>query len=325
VYKKIGVLLGGLSAESEVSKDSGKNACKALDNLGLNYVCINPKDGLIEQLEKHKPDVILNMLHGTYGEDGCIPGLLELMEIPYTHSGVLASAVGMNKEFTKKILADTPIKMAKSLKVNVDETIHNIRQGKHPLPLPYVLKPLDQGSTVGIFMVDENFNPDVLSDWEFGDYIMAEEYIGGIELTTGVLNGEALVTIEVELLSATGIQEYSDKYTVGAAKHVFPPQMAEDDYKLAQEWAVIAHEKLGCRTTSRTDFKYDAAKPEGERLVFLETNTHPGFTVTSNIPDILKFAGKSCEEYIVELLNSARCDLNQRGADVYPQVKIQKG
>lgn len=325
MFRKVAVLLGGMSAESEVSVNSGENACRALDSLGVNYVKIDPANGLIEQLEKEQPDVVLNMLHGTFGEDGAVQGVLEVMGIPYTHSGVLASAVSMNKEFTKKMLADTQIQMAKSKKLKVVDIIEDMKRGVHPFPLPYIVKPLDQGSTVRVHKVTADSNPETLNDWQFGDYLMAEEYIEGIELTTGVLNGKALTTIEIEFASSTGIQEYDKKYTPGAAKHIFPPRIPEDQYELAQKWAEIVYNRLECRTTTRVDYIYSAGRPEGERLVFLENNTHPGFTRTSNIPDILKFAGMTNEEYISALLDGAKCDLNQRRQDVYSPGQVQEG
>lgn len=322
MYKKVGVLLGGVSAEREVSLNSGENACKALDNLGLNYVKIDPADGLIEQLERHKPDVVLNMLHGTYGEDGAIAGLLELMEIPYSHSGTLASAIGMNKIHTKNELHGSGICVATSLQVEPSKLAEEIKKGTFEIDPPFVVKPIDQGSTVGIYVVDKNFDVSIIENWEYGDKLMVEDYVGGIDLTTAVLNGKALGTLEIEPKKGN-IVDYEAKYTEGAAEHIFPPRVPMEIEQTARKWAETAHEKIGCRTISRSDFRYDKDRPIGQQLVFLEINTHPGYTKTSNVPDILKNIGMSSEDFIMELLKGAKCDLKRIG-NVHPSSKIKK-
>ncbi|MCQ2965354.1 MAG: D-alanine--D-alanine ligase [Alphaproteobacteria bacterium] len=302
--KKVAVLMGGMSSEREVSLLSGKNVVEALKKAGYNAFCIELTENiekLIVLLNKEKPDVVFNALHGKYGEDGCIQGLLDLMKIPYTHSGRLASALAMNKVTAKQVYRSANIPVAKEKIVSKREILSD-----NVLPKPYVLKPISDGSSVGVYIIKEE---DSKKPFEMGKYpynendkILAEEYIPGRELTVAVLNGKALGVLEI--VPNLKFYDYTAKYTNGGAEHICPAQIDQNDYNKIMEYAEKAHNALGCRGVSRSDFRYDDSNKQ-HRIVILETNTQPGMTSLSLVPDIARYAGYSYEELVSALVEQA--------------------
>lgn len=306
-FNHVAVLLGGLSAEREVSLNSGKACADALEHVGYKVTRIDVGLDLAEQLSKVKPDVCFNALHGRWGEDGCVQGLLETMQIPYTHSGVLASALAMHKERAKLVFADAGIPVAESKVVTVAEAAK-----EHVMEPPYVLKPVAEGSSVGIFIVREDHAhpPQELSsaDWALGDEIMAERFIPGRELTCAVMGEEALGVTEI--IPAEGLQfyDYEAKYAPGGSKHVLPAQILPDVYQKVQKLALKAHKALGCRGVSRADFRFDEDSSGDNRLVCLEVNTQPGMTETSLVPELAVHAGWEFGEFLRWMVEDASCN-----------------
>jgi D-alanine-D-alanine ligase len=305
--KHIAVLMGGLSAENKVSENSGKNVCKALDNLGYKYSIVDPCRKLATTLSELKPDVVFNALHGTYGEDGTVPGILEMLGIPYTHSGVMASAIGLNKEMTKKIVSSYGVRVPEGFTAHIEDVVRGANTGKHVMKPPYVVKPLQQGSTIGVHIVhNQNDKINVTpSEWKFGDIVMVEQYIPGMELSTAVLGDKAIGNLEI--IPASGFNDYEAKYTVGKSEHVYPARMSKEAYAEALKFSEIAHKAIGCRSLSRSDFRYD--KDSDGKVYFLEINTHPGLTSTSIVPDIIKPNNISMENLVDILIKEAKCEL----------------
>jgi D-alanine-D-alanine ligase len=304
-YKKVAVLLGGLSAEREVSLSSGAGCAKALREEGFEVVEIDPKaSDLAAQLNAVKPDVVFNALHGRWGEDGCVQGLLELLHIPYTHSGVLASALAMHKQRTKDIYAAAGLPVVKSIVVDRREAA-----ARHLMEPPYVVKPVNEGSSVGVFIIRKGDNrpPEALGseEWNLSSEMMVEEYVPGRELTVAVMGGKALGVTEI----TTGLEfyDYEAKYSEGGSKHVLPAKIPDAITKEAMRLAEAAHLALGCRGVSRTDLRYDdtGSKP---RLVLLETNTQPGMTPTSLVPEQAAYAGYTYGKLCRWIVEDASCD-----------------
>jgi D-alanine-D-alanine ligase len=304
-YKKVAVLLGGLSAEREVSLSSGAGCAKALREEGFEVVEIDPKTSdLAAQLHAAKPDVVFNALHGRWGEDGCVQGLLELLRIPYTHSGVLASAVAMHKQRTKDIYAAAGLPVVKSIVVDRREAA-----AQHLMEPPYVVKPVNEGSSVGVFIIRKGDNrpPEALGneEWKLSSEMMVEEYVPGRELTVAVMGGKALGVTEI----TTGLEfyDYEAKYSDGGSKHTLPARIPDAVTKEAMRLAEAAHMALGCRGVSRTDLRFDdtGSKP---RLVLLETNTQPGMTPTSLVPEQAAYAGYTYPKLCRWIVEDASCD-----------------
>ncbi|HEY8947460.1 MAG TPA: D-alanine--D-alanine ligase [Rhizomicrobium sp.] len=304
-YKKVAVLLGGLSAEREVSLSSGAGCAKALREEGFEVIEIDPKTAdLSAQLQATKPDVVFNALHGRWGEDGCVQGLLELLRIPYTHSGVLASAVAMHKQRTKDIYAAAGLPVVKSIVVDRREAA-----AQHLMEPPYVVKPVNEGSSVGVFIIRKGDNrpPEALGkeEWNLSSEMMVEEYVPGRELTVAVMGGKALGVTEI----TTGLDfyDYEAKYAEGGSKHILPAKIPDAVAKEAMRLAEAAHAALGCRGVSRTDLRFDdtGSKP---RLVLLETNTQPGMTPTSLVPEQAAYAGMSYAKLCRWIVEDASCD-----------------
>lgn len=302
--KKVAVLMGGMSSEREVSLLSGKNVIEALKKAGYASFGIDLTEDiekLIKILNEEKPDVIFNALHGKFGEDGCIQGLFDLMRIPYTHSGRLASALAMNKITAKQVYRSANIPVAKEKIVSKNEILNDC-----VLQKPYVLKPISDGSSVGVYIIreDSHKKPFENEKYPYGEKekILAEEYIPGRELTVAVLNGKALGVLEI--VPNLKFYDYTAKYTTGGAKHICPAQIDKTDYDKIMNYAEKAHNSLGCRGVSRSDFRYDDTKKE-HRIVILETNTQPGMTSLSLVPDIARYAGYSYEELVSTLVEQA--------------------
>lgn len=300
--KKVVVLMGGVSSEREVSLVSGTAIAKALTAAGYDVRTVEVTAdvaALIRALEP-RPDVVFNALHGRFGEDGCVQGLLELLKIPYTHSGVRASAVAMDKPTTKRVLAAVGVPSPKGKVVSRDELKGD------PMARPYIVKPVAEGSTMGVTIMREGRNdPLPASTWQFGEYVLVEEYIAGHELTVGVMGERALDVTEIQF--TTGLFDYTAKYTAGHAKHVLPAPIPKPVYDEAKRLALLAHQTLGCSGISRSDFRYDDSKPGTQGLYFLETNTQPGFTPISLLPEQAERAGISFGALCEWLVKEARC------------------
>ena len=306
-YEHVAVLLGGLSAEREVSLASGKACADALEGVGYKVTRIDVGIDLAAQLEKINPDVCFNALHGKWGEDGCVQGLLETMQIPYTHSGVLASAIAMHKEHAKLVFAQAGIPVAESRIVTRAEAAKS-----HVMEPPYVLKPVAEGSSVGIFIVREDHEhpPQELtsSDWALGDEIMAERFIPGKELTCAVMGDTALGVIDILPAEGLGFYDYEAKYAPGGSKHVLPAQILPNVYQLIQKLALKAHEALGCRGVSRADFRFDENSTGNDQLICLEVNTQPGMTETSLVPEMAAHAGWEFGEFLRWMVEDGSCN-----------------
>jgi D-alanine-D-alanine ligase len=256
-------------------------------------------------LRELKPDCALNVLHGRPGEDGTLQGLLEVMLIPYTHSGVMASAVAMQKHVAKTVLS------AANVPVPGGRVVSRLEAGgKHMLPPPYVIKPVAEGSSVGVFIVrdDHAHPPQELtgSDWAFGENVLVEPYIPGKELTCAVMGNRALGVIEI--VPTVKFYDYEAKYAPGGSKHILPAPVPADIYEKCRRLAVAAHNALGCRGVTRTDFRYDDGKTGTQGLAVLEVNTQPGMTETSLVPEMAAHAGMSFEELVRWMVEDASVD-----------------
>lgn len=301
--KRVVVLAGGLSSERAVSLESGRGVLKALSEKGYEAMMLDvqrPLSGLVEALEQLKPDVVFNALHGKFGEDGCVQGLLNLMHIPYTHSGVLASALSMDKQQAKKIVAHGGVDVPAGRLVTPDE----INAG-HFWPLPYVLKPNDEGSSVGVFIIQTPADEKrMLSERVFDKSMLVEEYIAGRELSVVVTDAGAAGIVEI--IPTQGFYDYANKYTAGGATHIIPAPLSPAREKRLKQDAETAHRLFGCRGVSRSDFRLDEAH---NRAVFLELNANPGMTALSLVPEVLaKTQGKSYADFVAELVENATCE-----------------
>lgn len=296
--KHIAVVLGGMSSEREVSIMSGTPIAASLVKMGYRVTKIDMGTDIAAAIEKVKPDIVFNALHGTFGEDGCLPGLLDIMGIPYTHSGVLASSVGMHKIFSRHIFESAGIKTPKW------ELVHRSNP-KITTSKPYVVKPMSEGSSVGVIIVFEEDDFDINNyEWAYGDVVIVEEYIKGQEVQTAVLDNKAVGSIE--LRPNVKFYDYKAKYTDGLCEHIMPANIPEKTSKLAKDIAEKAHKLLGVRCLSRSDFRFNAEKGE-DALYLLETNTHPGMTPLSLVPEICKYYNISFEDILQKLIESATC------------------
>ena len=297
--KKVMVLMGGFSSEKEVSIESGRGVAAALQKCGYNVVTHNLTDTrkFITALNAEKPDVVFNALHGNWGEDGTVPALLDLLQIPYTHSGVLASAVGMNKHLTKLIAEEAGVKTAKGQKMTAKEFI----KIAPTLEIPFVVKPVADGSSVGVFIVKK---PEDIFKIRYADEqteLLIEQYISGHELTVMCYEGRAHVVTEMQ--AEGGFYDYEHKYTNGVTKHILPAEIPDAAAKTCMTYAEIMHNRLGCKTVSRSDFRYN----DKDGVVFLEINTHPGMTSLSLVPEQAKYIGVSYEDLCRNLVEEASC------------------
>jgi D-alanine-D-alanine ligase len=288
--KHVAVLMGGWSAEREVSLRSGKACADALEGEGYRVTRVDVARDIAEVLANLKPDVAFNVLHGTPGEDGTIQGVLELLGIPYTHSGVLSSALAMNKAQARRVMAAAGIPIPEGKVVSRAEAAKS-----HVMERPYVLKPVAEGSSVGVFIVTEEHAhpPQELTrpDWPHGEMLLAERYIPGLELTCAVMGDEALDVIEIE--AATKFYDYEAKYAPGGSRHILPAKIKPNIYQKARNLSLAAHRALGCRGISRADFRFDH-RPDGSGdLYCLEVNTQPGMTETSLVPELAAYRGMS--------------------------------
>jgi len=303
--RQVAVLMGGWSSEREVSLVSGKAVTDALNGAGYAATAIDvPRDlgALLRALEP-RPDVVFNALHGRYGEDGCIQGVLEILAIPYTHSGVVASAIAMDKPMAKRLFVDAGLPCAPHLIARRAEVMAH-----DPMPRPYVVKPPNEGSSVGVHIVraGSNLPPLDPADAALGELVMVEKYVPGREITVAVMGDRALGATEI--VPRAGFYDYRAKYTEGRADHIVPAPIHKTAYDLALDYALAAHRTLGCRGVSRADMRYDDTDGEPGRLCILEVNTQPGMTPLSLVPEIAAHAGISFADLVTWMVENAACD-----------------
>ncbi|HJS60760.1 MAG TPA: D-alanine--D-alanine ligase [Pseudolabrys sp.] len=303
--KHVAVLMGGWSAEREISLRSGKACADALERSGYQVSRIDVDRDVAATLRARKPDVALNVLHGRPGEDGTLQGLLEVLGIPYSHSGVLASALAMKKDIAKSVLNSAGVPVPGGMVAARKEAAE-----RHLLPPPYVIKPVAEGSSVGVFIVREDHKhpPQELTraDWAFGDQILVEPYIPGKELTCAVMGDLALGVIEI--VPTVKFYDYEAKYAPGGSKHLLPAPIAADVYREVQRLALAAHRALGCRGVTRSDFRFDDSLGAAKGLFCLEVNTQPGMTETSLVPELAAHAGISFEDLVKWMVEDASLD-----------------
>ena len=302
----VAVLMGGWSAERAVSLSSGEACASALRQAGFKVVPIDvTRERVVPILQDLRPDVAFNALHGKWGEDGCASAILETLLIPYTHSGVLASSLAMHKEKSKAIFRAAGIPVAESKLVELEYAAAN-----HPMPLPYVIKPVAEGSSVGVHIVTSSSNGPAAMILEqrdlYGTHAMVERFIPGKELTCAVIGDVALGVIDI--VSKGTFYDYVSKYAPGGSQHILPAEIPNDVYRKCQQYSLMAHKALGCRGVSRADFRYnDMRGGEGE-IILLEVNTQPGMTGTSLVPELAKHAGHSFPELVTWMVNDASVD-----------------
>ncbi len=302
----VAVLMGGWSAEREVSLHSGAACAKALEGEGYRVTQIDVDRNLAARLRDVSPDVCFNALHGRFGEDGCVQGLLECLGIPYTHSGVLASALAMHKERAKDVMGPAGVPVADAEVVTRREAM-----SRHVLAPPYVVKPVAEGSSVGVVIVDVGANAPPAKIGEGGspdDLLMVERYIPGRELTCAVIGEFVTEVIEIKTLKGLEFYEYEAKYAPGGSQHVLPADILPDVYQLVRKYTVAACRALGCRGAARADFRYDDTTDGAGELICLEVNTQPGMTETSLVPELAQHAGWSFGELARWLVEDASCN-----------------
>ena len=303
--KHVAVLMGGWSAEREVSLRSGQACADALDRIGYRVSRIDVDREIAAKLRTLKPEVALNVLHGRPGEDGTLQGMLEVLGIPYSHSGVLASALAMQKDIAKTVLKAADVPVPGGFVASRGEAAKG-----HLLPPPYVVKPVAEGSSVGVFIVreDQRHPPQELnrSDWAFGERVLVEPFVPGKELTCAVMGKQALGVIEI--VPTAKFYDYEAKYAPGGSKHLLPAPIAPAVYEEARRLALAAHHALGCRGVTRADFRYDDSRPGVEGVVCLEVNTQPGMTQTSLVPEMALHAGIAFDELVRWMVEDASLD-----------------
>ncbi|KAA0972585.1 D-alanine--D-alanine ligase [Aureimonas fodinaquatilis] len=302
MQQHVAVLMGGMSSERPVSLSSGKACAAALQAEGYRVTELDVGRDIASVLTELRPDVAFNALHGPFGEDGTIQGVLEYLEIPYTHSGVLASALAMNKEKAKLVASNAGVGVAQSMLVDRLEVARG-----HVMPTPYVVKPVAEGSSFGVVIVreDQAHPPQQLSavDWTFGDTVMVERYIPGRELTCAVMHDVVLGVCEI-VSNDHAFYDYDAKYAPGGSTHVVPAPLPDAVTARVHEYALAAHRALGCRGVSRSDFRYNDQLDE---VIWLEINTQPGMTPTSLVPDIAAVYGLPFGKLLDWMVRDASC------------------
>jgi D-alanine-D-alanine ligase len=300
--KHVAVLMGGWSAEREVSLRSGRACADALERKGYRVSRVDVGRDIATVLGTLKPDAAFNVLHGRPGEDGTLQGILEIVAVPYTHSGVLSSALAMQKDLAKTVMKAAGVPVPDGKVVSRHEAAKT-----HVIPRPYVIKPIAEGSSVGVFIVSEQHQhpPQELTrpDWAFGEEVLVERYIAGKELTCAVMGDRALDVIEI--VPKVRFYDYEAKYAPGGSKHELPAQISPFVYQEVRRLALLAHRALGCRGVSRADFRFDDRSAGTESLFCLEVNTQPGMTETSLVPELAQYAGMSFEELVQWMVEDA--------------------
>ena len=296
---KVVVLKGGPSAEREVSLVSGRECAAALRGEGYQVIELDAGPDVAARLQETAPDVVFNALHGRWGEDGCVQGLLEWLRIPYTHSGVLASALAMDKEKTKDVYRSAGLPVADSLLADKAEV-----QAHHVMTPPYVVKPYNEGSSVGVYLVHEEANGPPVLDETMPEVVMVEAFVPGRELTTSVMGDRALGVTDIV---TDGWYDYNAKYKAGGSRHVCPADIPQEITEACLDYALRAHRALGCRGVTRTDFRWDEARGL-DGLILLETNTQPGMTPTSLSPEHAGLIGLTFGQFCAWMVEDASCD-----------------
>jgi D-alanine-D-alanine ligase len=303
--KHVAVLMGGFSSERPVSLASGKPCADALEASGYRVTRVDVGRDVARVLAELRPDVAFNALHGPFGEDGTIQGILEYLEIPYTHSGVLASALAMDKKQAKRIAAAEGIPVAESVVMSRFDI-----GSRHPMQPPYVVKPVNEGSSFGVVIVkeDQSHPPQVIgsAEWRYGEAVMVERFVHGRELTCAVMGDRVLGVTEIVPLGHT-FYDYDAKYADGGSKHECPAKISLNIYQKIQTLALKAHQAIGCRGVSRSDFRYDDRHSQDGEVVWLEINTQPGMTPTSLVPELAVHAGFSFGELVSWMVEDASC------------------
>jgi D-alanine-D-alanine ligase len=303
--RNVAVLMGGWTAEREVSLVSGRECAKALQDLGY-YVreidVTRDLSAMVKALDP-RPEVVFNALHGRGGEDGTVQGVLEFLRVPYTHSGVLASAVAMDKPMARSVFAAAGLPLAEAKVVSRGELAAGDVMAR-----PYVVKPVNEGSSVGVRIVrpEDNSWAQEAKSWSFGERALVERYVPGREITVAVMGERALGALEIR--PAKGFYDYAAKYAPGGSDHLMPAPIHAKAYEQALAIALSAHQALGCRGVSRADLRYDDTKGEPGRMVLLEVNTQPGMTPTSLVPDIARHAGIAFPALVQWMVENAACD-----------------
>lgn len=301
----VAVLLGGFSSERPVSLSSGNACADALEAVGYKVSRIDVGRDVSRVLSDLEPDVVFNALHGPFGEDGTVQGVLEYLQIPYTHSGVLASALAMDKEKAKLVADAAGIPVAEARVMNRFDI-----KSEHPIAPPYVVKPVCEGSSFGVVIVTEDRPnpPQILSsaDWKYGDRVMVERFIHGRELTCAVMGDTPLAVTEI-IPVGSQFYDYDSKYVEGGSKHQYPAKILPNIYQKIQTLALKAHQAIGCRGVSRSDFRFDDRHSENGEVVWLEVNTQPGMTPTSLVPEVAAHAGYEFGDLMKWMVEDASC------------------
>ena len=302
--KRVAVLYGGISAEREVSLSTGAQVITALQDTGFAVQPVEVGEDLAAVLAalSNRPDAVFNALHGRFGEDGVIQGVLDWLDLPYTHSGVRASALAMDKAASRAVFAAAGLPIAPGRVIDIADLAERDAWAR-----PYVLKPLNEGSSVGVEIMREGGNRrhDIVAGWRFGPQALVEEFIPGRELTVGVMGDRALTVTEISASHA--FYDYESKYAQGGSRHILPAAVHRKTYDRALELAVAAHRALGCRGVSRSDFRYDDTAGEPGRLVLLEVNTQPGLTPTSLLPEQAAHCGIAFPGLCAWMVEHAAC------------------
>jgi D-alanine-D-alanine ligase len=305
--RHVAVLMGGWAAERPVSLKTGAGCAAALESVGYRVTTLDVTPNIVADLQALKPDVAFNAMHGPFGEDGCMQGILEMLRIPYTHSGVLASALAMRKDRAKVVASAAGVLVAEGITASRFEVAK-----RHVMEPPYVAKPVGNGSSFGVFIVKEGRShpPQELNDpsWPLGDDMLVERFVPGRELTCAVMgekDGSRALGV-IEIVSNVGaFYDYDAKYAPGGSTHVLPAKIKPNVYQIVQQQAVMAHDALGCRGVSRSDFRYD---DETDTLIWMEVNTQPGMTETSLVPELAAHAGMSFGELVRWMVEDASLD-----------------
>ena len=300
----VAVLMGGWSAEREVSLRSGAAVTEALMGEGYRATPLDVGRDVAERLAELKPDACFNALHGRFGEDGCVQGVLECLGLRYTHSGVLASALAMHKERAKAVMAAAGVPVANAVLLP-----RRAAAERHVMEPPYVVKPVAEGSSVGVVIVRQGANrpPEIVAAGDPNDIVMVERFVPGRELTCAVIGDFVTDIIEIVPLKGLAFYDYEAKYAPGGSQHMLPAALSPDIYQLTRKYTLAAHQALGCRGVSRADFRFDDTPGGTGELVCLEVNTQPGMTGTSLVPELAQFAGWSFGELVRWIIEDASC------------------
>ncbi len=301
----VAVLMGGWSAERPISLKSGEAVAEALEGEGYRVTRLDVDRDVAVRLAEIKPDVAFNALHGRFGEDGCMQGILECLQIPYTHSGVLASAMAMHKERAKDIMKPAGVPVAEARVVT-----RAAAALVHALPPPYVVKPVDEGSSVGVLIVRPGMNgwaQAILDGGNAEELVMVERYIPGRELTCAVIGDFVTDVIEIRPKEGLVFYDFEAKYAPGGSVHDLPAKVLPDVYQLVRKYTGLAHQALGCRGVSRADFRFDDTPGGSGELICLEVNTQPGMTGTSLVPELAQYAGWSFGDLVRWITEDASC------------------